>query len=177
MMKRSSAIDRAARASAILAFAGLLVCAASATGATSAEAAAPGASAAGGGVGGDPGAFAARTANGTDTARLHLVHQSESLLYEEGFAAGALPGRMRAWVTVGSLIAGSCTIYTAHGSITGRGAATPHGFGRYQSFSGTFSVTGGSGLYRHAHGRTNLYGTFDRRTFALVVQTTGRLSY
>jgi hypothetical protein len=153
MMKKSSGIGRAARASAsataILASAGLLACAAA----------------------------QARTANGTDTAHLHLVHQRESLLYEEGFAAGALPGRMRAWVTVGSTIAGNCTIYTAHGSIAGRGTATPHGFGRYQSFSGTFSVTGGSGRYRHAHGRTNLYGTFDRRTFALVVQTTGRLSY
>jgi hypothetical protein len=119
----------------------------------------------------------ARTANGTDTARLHLVRQDESLLYEEGSASGALPGRMRAQVRVGSLITGSCTIYTAHGSITGRGSATPHGFGRYQSFRGTFTVTGGSGRYRHVHGHTNLYGTFDRRSFALVVQTTGRLSY
>jgi hypothetical protein len=122
-------------------------------------------------------AAGARALGGSDTAHLHLVHQSESLLYEEGSATGALPGRMRAKLTVGSLFAGTCTIYTRYGSITGRGTAAPHGVGRYQSFRGTLVVTGGSGRYRHVHGRTQLYGTFDRRTFAVVVQTVGRLSY
>jgi hypothetical protein len=119
----------------------------------------------------------ARTLNGMDTAHLRLVHQDESLLYEEGSASGALPGRMRAKLTVGSLFTGSCTIYTRYGSITGHGSATPRGVGRYQSFRGTFLVTSGSGRYRHVHGRTRLYGTFDRRTFAVVVQMVGRLSY
>jgi hypothetical protein len=122
-------------------------------------------------------AHAARTISGSDAAHLHLVHQDEMRLYEEGLASGALPGHMRAELTVGSLFKGSCTIYTSGGSITGDGVATPHGTGRYQSFSGSLYITGGSGRYRHARGRTGLYGTFDRRTFALVVQTTGRLSY
>jgi hypothetical protein len=124
-----------------------------------------------------PAARAARTISGTDKAHLHLVHQNEMVLYEEGLATGALPGRMRAQLTVGSLFTGSCTIYTSGGSITGHGVATPHGTGRYQSFRGSLYITGGSGRYRHIRGRTGLYGTFDRRTFALVVQTTGRLSY
>jgi hypothetical protein len=122
-------------------------------------------------------AHTARSLNGTDTAHLHLVRQKEAVLFEEGAAGGALPGRMKATLTVGSVFHGTCTIYTAHGSITGRGTAKPHGTGRYQSFSGTLVVTGGTGLYRHVHGSTGLYGTFDRRTFALVVQTKGRLSY
>jgi hypothetical protein len=105
------------------------------------------------------------------------VRQDEALLYEEGRATGSLPGHMRAQLTVGSLLRGTCTIYTAHGSITGRGSAAPHGPGRYQSFAGSLTITGGSGRYARAHGRTGLYGTFDRRTFALVVQTTGRISY
>lgn len=120
---------------------------------------------------------AARTLDGTDTAHLHLVHQHEAQLYEEGSARGALPGRMRASLTVGSRFTGTCTIYTRYGSITGRGIAAPHGAGRYQSFRGAFVIVSGSGRYRHVHGRTNLYGTFDRRTFAVVVQTVGRLSY
>lgn len=124
-----------------------------------------------------PYAHGARTLNGTDTAHLHLVRQDEALLYEEGSAGGALPGRMRAKLTVGSLFSGVCTIYTRYGSISGHGTAKPRGVGRFQSFSGTFLVTGGSGRYRHVHGRTGLYGTFDRRTFAVVVQTVGRLSY
>jgi hypothetical protein len=122
-------------------------------------------------------AQAARTLDGTDTAHLHLVRQHEAVLYEEGSAGGALPGRMRATLTVGSVFRGTCTIYSSHGSITGRGTAAPHGTGRYQSFSGTFVVSGGTGSYRHVHGATALYGTFDRRTFALVVQTKGSLSY
>lgn len=122
-------------------------------------------------------AHAARTISGTDTAHLHLVHQDEMRLSEEGLAKGALPGHMRAVLTVGALFTGSCTIYTSGGSITGHGVATPHGTGRYQSFRGTLSITGGTGRYRHIRGRTGLYGTFDRRTFALVVQTTGHLSY
>jgi hypothetical protein len=123
------------------------------------------------------GARAAHTVSGSDTANLHLVRQREALLYEEGVARGSLPGRMRAQLTVGSLLRGGCTIYTSAGSISGRGVATPHGSGRYQSFSGSMTITGGSGRYRRAHGHTGLYGTFDRRTFALVVQTTGHISY
>jgi hypothetical protein len=119
----------------------------------------------------------ARTIDGKDTAHMRLVHQNEMTLFEEGRAKGALPGQMRATLIVGSIFRGSCTIYTSRGSITGHGAARPHGTGRYQSFSGSLDITGGSGVYRHAHGRTGLYGTFDRRTFALVVQTTGRISY
>ncbi|HWX12570.1 MAG TPA: hypothetical protein VNZ04_11335 [Trinickia sp.] len=123
------------------------------------------------------GAHSARTISGTDTADLHLVHQDEMRLYEEGLAKGALPGRMHAALTVGSSFTGTCTIYTSNGSITGRGVATPHGTGRYQSFRGSLYITGGTGRYVHIRGRTGLYGTFDRRTFALVMQTTGRLSY
>ena len=42
---------------------------------------------------------------------------------------------------------------------------------------GTLTITGGTGRFRGAHGRTGLYGTFDRRTFSLVIQTTGNFSY
>jgi len=119
----------------------------------------------------------ARTLNGTDTAHLHLVHQQETTVFEEGAASGALPGHMRARLDVGSVFTGTCTIYTSGGTIVGHGLATPHGTGRYQSFHGTLEITGGSGRYAHAHGRTGLYGTFDRRTFSLVIQTTGSISY
>ncbi len=135
------------------------------------------AASAGAGARGLPTAHAARTLDGTDTAHLRLVRQHESTLFEEGSAAGALPGHMRATLSVGSRFTGACTIYTAYGAIAGRGSATAHGTGRYQSFSGSFTITAGSGRYRHVYGATRLYGTFDRRTFAVVVQTVGRLSY
>jgi hypothetical protein len=122
-------------------------------------------------------AHTARTLNGTDTAHLHLVRQDETVVYEEGAATGGLPGYMKAELTIGPIFTGSCTVYAPGGSITGRGRATPHGPGRYQSFHGSLLITGGTGRYAHVYGRAGLYGTFDRRTFALVLQTTGNLSY
>jgi hypothetical protein len=120
---------------------------------------------------------AARTLNGTATAHLHLVKANGSRLDEEGTVTGALPGTMRAMLTTGVVFAGSFTIHTNGGAIDGHGRATTHGSGRYQNFNGSITITGGSGRYSHAHGRTGLSGTFDRRTYAMVIQTTGRLSY
>ncbi len=122
-------------------------------------------------------AHATRSLNGTATAHLHLVRPNGTQLLEEGPVTGALPGSMRAVLNTGSVFTGSFTIRTHGGSIEGSGRATPHGLGRYQSFSGTITLTGGSGRYSRAHGRAGLYGTFDRRTYALVIQTTGRFSY
>jgi hypothetical protein len=122
-------------------------------------------------------AHAARSLNGTATAHLHLVKANGSQLSEEGPVTGALPGSMRAVLNTGNIFIGGFTIITHGGSIEGRGRATPHGLGRYQSFSGTITITGGTGRYSHARGRAGLYGTIDRRTYALVIQTTGRFSY
>lgn len=122
-------------------------------------------------------AQAARSLNGTATAHLHLVKPNGAQLYEEGPVTGALPGTMRATIRTGALFAGTFTIYTHSGQITGHGRATPHGSGRYESFGGTITITGGNGRYTHAHGQAGMYGTFDRRTFATIIQTTGRFSY
>ena len=119
----------------------------------------------------------ARTLNADDTSHLHLVKASGSLLFEEGTTSGGISGTMRAKLELGATFKGTITIYTRHGTLKGRGSATPHGSGRYESFSGSVVATGGSGLYAHVHGRVALFGTFDRRLDAVVVQTTGTLSY
>jgi hypothetical protein len=124
----------------------------------------------------EPTARATRTLNGADSAALHLVRSGERLL-EEGTATGTLPGHMRAELSIGPLYKGSFTIYTRNGRISGSGTATPHGAGRYQSFAGWLNITSGSGLYAHIHGHNNLYGVFDRRTYAVTIKTTGSLSY
>jgi hypothetical protein len=120
---------------------------------------------------------AAHTLKASDTAHLHYLSASGSLLHEEGQARGTLPGQMRAHVNVGATFTGNFTIYTQDGSITGHGTATPHGSGAYESFAGSLVVSGGSGRYVHASGRAGLYGTFDRENYAFVVQTTGTLRY
>jgi hypothetical protein len=126
---------------------------------------------------GIPQARAAHVLKATDVASLHYVSASGSLLYEEGRASGALPGSMKVHMRVGAQFSGSFTIYVRGGSIRGHGVATPHGSGIYESFAGTLLASGGSGRFRNAHGRARLYGTFNRRTYALVVQTVGTLYY
>ncbi len=119
----------------------------------------------------------ARTLSVTDSAHLHYIHSSGSALIEQGSATGELPGNMHVDLNVGATFTGTFTIYASGGTITGRGTATPHGSGRFESFSGSLVVTGGTGRYAHAHGKAGLYGSFDRKTYALAVQTTGKLSY
>jgi hypothetical protein len=122
-------------------------------------------------------AHAAHVLNATDTAHLHYVSSSGSLLFDEGKATGTLPGSMRVHLDLGTTFTGTFTIYASGGSIEGRGSATPHGSGTYESFAGTLTVTRGTGRYAHAHGHGGLYGTFDRDDYALVIKTTGSLVY
>lgn len=122
-------------------------------------------------------AHAARSLNATTTAHLHLVRAEGSQLFEEGSVSGSLTGSMHAQLETGAVFSGSFTMRTHAGSIYGHGRATPHGAGRYQSFSGSFVVTGGSGRYAHISGHAGLYGVFDRRSDSVIVQTAGKLPY
>jgi hypothetical protein len=124
-----------------------------------------------------PTAHAARTLSIADTAAMHYTGGSGSLLHETGAATGTLPGSMKAECNIGATLSTSFTIYAAGGTIKGHGTATPHGSGAVESFAGTLTATGGTGRYAHAHGHAGLYGTFNRRNYALTVQTTGKLSY
>jgi hypothetical protein len=120
----------------------------------------------------------ARTLNVTDEAHLHLTGTSGEVLEEEGPATGALPGTVKVRFTVGANISGSFTIYPrGGGSISGQGSARLHSTGRYASFGGSMAVSHGTGHYAHAHGHGGFYGTVNRNTNALVVQTTGQLAY
>lgn len=122
----------------------------------------------------------ARTLNGSDTAHLyflHLTHNGEWLL-DEGEADGSLRGRMLAELDPRPpVFQGTFTIITRSGRISGHGSADAHGSGRYESFAGSLTVTSGTGAYARVHGRAGLYGTFDRRTYGLVIQTKGTLTY
>jgi hypothetical protein len=124
-----------------------------------------------------PTADTARSLNANATAHLHLVSAEGSQLFEEGAVSGDLTGWMRAELNTGAVFTGSFTTRTHGGAIKGRGNAKPHGSGRYQSFSGSFIITGGTGRYAHAKGHAGLYGVFDSRTDSVVVQTTGKFSY
>lgn len=123
-------------------------------------------------------AAARQTLTGTATAHLHLVKAEGSLLFEEGPVSGILQGSAHAKLHIGATFTASFTIHTHAGSIIGSGVAKPHGTGRYQSFSGSFLASTGTGRYAHISGRAGLYGVFDRRTDSVVIQTSGgKLTY
>jgi hypothetical protein len=122
-------------------------------------------------------AHAAHVLKASDTAHLRYISGSGSTINEEGKATGTLPGSMRVRLDVGTTFTGTFKIYASGGLIEGHGSATPHGSGTYESFAGTLTVTHGTGRYAHAHGKGGLYGTFNRNNYALVVKTTGSLTY
>ena len=113
----------------------------------------------------------------TDTAKLHYVGAVGEQVYETGSARGTLPGSMHVHMIFASIFSGSFQIYTHGGTIDGNGRAKPHGEGVSESFAGTLVVTGGTGRYRRAHGTARLYGTFNRESYALTVQTAGTLRF
>ena len=126
----------------------------------------------------------ARTLNVTDTAHLHYVRESGSMLVDEGTATGALPGKVKVRFSVGATVKASFAIYTHNGNLLGHGTAAlsehkqqPGHTNVYASFAGTITVSTGTGRYAHAHGSGGLYGTINRKTYAVTIQTTGNLSY
>lgn len=130
-----------------------------------------------GGAGGPP-ARTARVLNVKDEGHLHLVSESGSLLVEEGPAVGTVPGTVKVRFNIGAVISAYFTIYArGGGSITGHGSGTLHSTSAYSTFGGALSVSHGSGRFARAHGTGGLYGAINRRTYALTVQTIGKLYY
>lgn len=125
----------------------------------------------------DPHAHAARSLNVTDEAHLRYHESSGSSLIEEGNATGGLPGAVKVRFTVGPTVSATFTITTHSGSLIGHGTGTLHSSGTYASFRGSMYIARGTGRYVHAHGSGGFYGVLNRKTYALTVQTTGRLSY
>jgi hypothetical protein len=127
-----------------------------------------------------PRARAARTLNIRDEGHLHFVKSSGPQLIDEGHASGTFPGlvKVRFTYTGEPTVSAQFTIYGNGGSITARGSGqlsspvSPN-----PSFRGHIRATGGSGRYAHVHGTGELYGVFYRRSYELVVQAVGKLSY
>jgi hypothetical protein len=125
-------------------------------------------------------ARAARALSVNDTGYLSLAHASGSILAEAGTISGTLPGAASVRLDVGSAtVTASFTIRVrGGGSIAGTGRARIGSSGRYTSFAGTLTVTGGTGRFAHAHGAGKLYGVIERKSDKLTVQAReGTLDY
>jgi hypothetical protein len=119
----------------------------------------------------------ARTLAASDTGHLHLIHNGGEYITEEGYATGTVPGKVRAYLEIGPTVVAKFTIYTSVGTISGEGSGRPKGRSEEPSFAGTMIISHGTGRYKHVHGHGGFYGTLNRVTYKLVVQTTGTLSY
>ncbi|HEV3047033.1 MAG TPA: autotransporter [Solirubrobacteraceae bacterium] len=126
------------------------------------------------------GANAASVLNVHDEGRLHYVHASGSVIVDEGSVSGSFPGsvRVRFLYDGEPQVSASFTITGHGGSISARGtgrlssptSATP-------SFRGHMTITGGTGRYAHIRGSGELSGVYNRRSYALAVQASGKLPY
>ena len=125
-------------------------------------------------------ALASSTVSVSDEGHLRYIRTSGDELIDEGQASGTMSGKVIVRFTYNGdpTVYARFTIYAHAGSITGYAKghlSSPNSTS--PSFSGALSLSGGGGRYAHARGSGELYGVFDRRDYAMTVQTRGRLTY
>jgi len=127
-----------------------------------------------------PTAVAARELTLQESGSLHLVSHHHEQLVEVGHGAGTLSGNITVRMTLTTTQATiSFTAYpSTGGTVVGRGEGSIYAGGHTANFSGTATITGGTGKYAHASGRgVHLEGTLQRHTFALYVKVEGKMRY
>jgi hypothetical protein len=124
-------------------------------------------------------AVAARTITLNESGRLHLTSHHGFHLNEQGTASGTIRGSIYIHLTVSSTnrVTAEVSIYPSNGSLTGYGTANYRSNGGQATFSGTLSISRGSGSYAHAHAsRLSFSGTIQRSNDATTVRVSGPLS-
>jgi len=125
-----------------------------------------------------PVAAQARSQHVRDEGKLRYIKSSGTQIIDEGPVHGTLPGTAKVRFTYN----GSPTVYatftiTGHGfSISGRGSghlSNPNS--PTPSFRGRLTISSGTGSDAHASGSGELFGVFNRRSYALTVQAIGTL--
>jgi hypothetical protein len=124
-------------------------------------------------------AAAARTVSLNDSAHLHRISSKGFKLYETGQATGSIGGQIYLHLNVVSTnrVTAEISVYPKGSSMTGTGSASYHVVGGTASFSGTMSITRGTGSYSGAHGSgLHFSGTIQRSNDAVTVRVSGSLS-
>ncbi len=126
-------------------------------------------------------ATAARTENLRESGKLHVTGRPNGVkLNEQGSASGTISGTIYIHLNLSSQtrVSAEVNIYPSGGSLSGYGSASYRVEGADAVFSGTLSITRGTGKYAHAraHG-LRFSGSIKRVNDATTVAVSGPLSY
>jgi hypothetical protein len=127
-----------------------------------------------------PHARAARSVNLSDSANLRLQNKHGIELQEGGTAKGNLGGPLYLQLRVTSTrsVSAQVQVYPKGGSIGGSAKAAYRVAGSTASFSGTMTITKGSGTYSKAKASALKFsGTIQRSNDAVTVHVSGPMSY
>lgn len=127
----------------------------------------------------DPTARAARTISIQQTAKMRLIKRVGSVLYEQGTASGTLPGVVSARLIVNvAKVGGEVTFYPrGGGTITFDAQGVPTSAGVRSRAAGTMTIVRGTGRFADARGSVRFNATLNRRSWAINVSASGRMSY
>ncbi len=126
-----------------------------------------------------PHAKTARTVSLNETGNLRLTSKHGFTLNERGSATGTLSGTIDVRLTIVSSdrVKAEVSIARSGGSISGEATASYHKNGVSANFSGSLSVSGGTGSYSHAHGSgLSFGGTIQNSNDAIAVRLSGPIS-
>jgi hypothetical protein len=126
-------------------------------------------------------AVAARTENLRESGNLRVTgHPNGVKLNEQGSASGTINGAIYIHLNLSSQtrVSAEVNIYPSGGSLSGYGSASYRVEGANAVFSGTLSITRGTGKYAHARARgLRFSGSIKRVNDATTVAVSGPLSY
>jgi hypothetical protein len=126
-----------------------------------------------------PQARSAGTVSLHETGNLRLTSKKGFTLNEQGSATGTFSGTIHVRLTIVSSdrVKAEVSISRSGGSISGEATASYRKHGGSASFSGSLSVSGGTGSYSHAHGSgLSFGGTIQNSNDAIAVHLSGPIS-
>jgi hypothetical protein len=127
-----------------------------------------------------PLATTSRSVSLSESGRLHLTSKQGFTLNEQGSASGTITGSIyiHLHLTSTSKVTADVSIYPPGGSLSGNGSAAYRVEGSVAAFTGTLSITRGSGKYARARASALRFtGTIQRRGDAVSVHVSGPLSF
>lgn len=129
---------------------------------------------------GRPVAVAAKVVAFNINANLHPLGRPGHILNEQGTFSGSQSGTIEIRFTSVTHTSGEATFaaYSSQGgSVSGRATTNGHVVGAIVYFTGSMTITGGTGRWAHASGRDlGFNGMVDRHTFRATTHTRGSIS-